>query len=86
MIRWLVLATVAAARLSGGRPNAAVTPNRVDNEKKILAGKSAKSDSAAEAPRRTRSFHISRKFIDDGVDDQQRLLQAAATVAPTPIT
>ena len=33
MIRWLLIAaTVAVARLSGGRPNAAVTPPHVSEE------------------------------------------------------
>ena len=82
MIRWLIVAATVVARLGGG-PNPAVTPKRVTAEK---IGNAAKSDVAAEAPaRRTRSFHISKKFIEDGVDDQ-RLLRSAETVAPTPIT
>ena len=83
MLRWLIVAATVVARLGGG-PTPAVTPKRVTAEK---IGNAAKSDVAAEAPapRRTRSFHISKKFIEDGVDDQ-RQLRAAATVAPTPIT
>ena len=80
MIRWLILAATAVARLGGG-------PNLVENENVVeKIGNAAKSDVAAEAPaRRTRSFHITKKFIEDGVDDQ-RLLRSAETIAPTPIT
>ena len=92
MIRFFAIAAAAAVARLGGAPNLAVPARQTLG---TLVGKEAKSDAAAEAPaagaasetpRRTRSFHISRKFIDDGVDDQQRLLRAAATVAPTPIT
>ena len=91
MIRWLILAAAVVARL-GGAPNLAVTPKRVADENRV-----GKFDSVEEAPalvapsqgtgtqRRTRSFHISKKFIEDGVDDQ-RSLRSAETIAPTPIT